>query len=138
VPVVKVDGKPVKPTTDTGGKDDREVVVPPPPPPPPGDPLVGHLRGGRVKLSRAGVAAIAAKVTGGDAAGTVTLTAKLKRKRVRIGSARVTLPAGRTVKARVKISRAARRAIGRRGLRATAVLSVGGAAPARAAVRLKR
>lgn len=137
VPVVKVDGKPVKPTTDTGGKDDKDVVVPPPPPPP-GDPLLGYVRGGRVKLSRAGVASIAARVTGGDAAGTVTLSAKLKRKTVRIGSARVTLPAGRTVRARVKLSRAARRAVGRRGLRATAVLSVSGAAPARASVRLKR
>jgi hypothetical protein len=53
-----------------------------------------------------------------------------------IGSARVTLPAGRTVKARVKVSKPARRLVGRRGLRATATLSVPGAAAARAVVRL--
>jgi hypothetical protein len=72
-----------------------------------------------------------------DATGAVTLTAKLGRRTVRIGSARVMLPAGRTVKARIKVSKAARRAA-RRGLRATATLSVAGAAPAQAAVRLRR
>jgi hypothetical protein len=46
----------------------------------------------------------------------------------------VTLPDGRTVKVRVKVAKAARRA----GLRAVASLSVAGAAPARAAVRLRR
>jgi hypothetical protein len=49
----------------------------------------------------------------------------------------VTLPAGRTVKAKVKVSEAARRAA-RRGLRAAATLSVTGATPARATVRLRR
>ena len=83
-----------------------------------------------MKLSKAGVALIAAQVSGGAATGTVTLTAKLGRRTVRIGSARVTLPAGRTVKAKVKVTKAARRAVGRRGLRAVATLSVPGAAPA--------
>jgi hypothetical protein len=78
------------------------------------------------------------KVSGGGATGTVTLSAKLGRRTVKIGSARVTLPDGRTVKARVKVSRAARRAVGRRGLRAVARLSVPGTAPAQAAVRLRR
>ena len=43
---------------------------------------------------------------------------------------------GRTVKAKVKVSKAARRAAGRGGLRAVATLAVRGVAPARAAVRL--
>ena len=76
-----------------------------------------------MKLSKAGVALIGAQVSGGGATGTVTLTAKLGRRTVRIGSARVTLPAGRTVKAKVKVSKAARRAVGRRGLRAVATLA---------------
>jgi hypothetical protein len=74
---------------------------------------------------------------GANATGTLTLTAKLGRRTVRIGSTRVTLPAGRTVKAKVKVSKAARRAA-RRGLRAAATLSVTGATPARATVRLRR
>ena len=92
-----------------------------------------------MKLSKAGVALIAAcRCSGGGATGTVTLTAKLGRKTVRIGSARVTLPAGRTVKAKVKVSKAARRAVGRRGLRAVATLAVPGTSSARAAIRLAR
>ena len=115
-PAVSVDGKPVAPTHDTGGSGggqkppENEVVVTPPPDSPV---LTASLRGGRVKLSKAGVALIAVQVSGGGATGTVTLTAKLGRRTVRIGSARVTLPAGRTVKAKVKVSKAARRAVGR-------------------------
>ena len=45
-----------------------------------------------MKLSKAGVALIGVQVSGGAATGTVTLTAKLGRRTVRIGSARVTLP----------------------------------------------
>jgi hypothetical protein len=81
---------------------------------------------------------IAAQLRGGSATGTVTLTARLGRRNARIGSARVTLPAGRTVKAKVKVSKAARRAVARAGLRATATLSVRDASPAKAAVRLRR
>jgi hypothetical protein len=135
---VTVDGKPVTPTHDTGGgqKPPEDVIVTPPPPPDP-PALTASLRGGRVKLSKAGVALIPVQVSGGGATGTLTLTAKLGRRTVRIGSARVTLPDGRTVKAKVKVTKPARRAA-RRGLAATATLSVPGAAPARAAVRLKR
>ena len=141
VPVVSVDGKPVAPTHDTGGGSQDppdDVIVTPPPGPgdPPASPLTASVRGGKVKLSKAGVALIAAQVRGAAATGTVTLTAKLGRKTVRIGSARVTLPDGRTVKAKVKVSKAARRAAGRGGLRAVATLAVRGVAPARAAVRL--
>jgi pimeloyl-ACP methyl ester carboxylesterase len=138
VPVVSVDGKPVAPTRDTGSgggqKPPEDVIVTPPPPP---TPLTATVLGGRVKLSKAGVAQIGVQVRGGEATGTLTLAAKLGRRTVRIGSARVTLPAGRTVKAKVKVSKVARRAA-RRGLRTTATLSVPGAAPARAAVRLRR
>ena len=91
-----------------------------------------------MKLSKAGVALIGVQVRGGAATGTLTLTAKLGRRTVRIGSTRVALPDGRTVKAKVKVSKAARRAVARRELRAAATLSVAGAAPARAAVRLRR
>jgi pimeloyl-ACP methyl ester carboxylesterase len=137
VPAVSVDGKPVAPTHDTGShsgghKPPEDVIVTPQPT------LVASILGGRVKLSKAGVATISARLQGGTAAGTLTLTAKVGRKTVRIGSARVTLPDGRTVKARVKVSKAARRAIGRRGLRAVARLSVPGVASAQAAVRLRR
>jgi hypothetical protein len=137
VPAVSVDGKPVAPTHDTGShsggqKQPEDVIVTPQPT------LVASILGGRVKLSKAGVATISARLQGGTAAGTLTLTAKVGRKTVRIGSARVTLPDGRTVKARVKVSKAARRAIGRRGLRAVARLSVPGVASAQAAVRLRR
>jgi hypothetical protein len=138
---VTVDGKPVTPTSDTGSgnggqKPSDDVVVTPPPPPAPT--LTATIRGGRVKLSRAGVALIAAQLRGGAATGTLSLTAKLGRKSVRIGSARVTLSDGRTVKAKIKVSKAARRAVGRRELRAVASLLVPGAAPAQAAVRLRR
>ena len=143
VPVVSVDGKPVAPSADTGSgggeqKPPDEVIVTPPPGPgdPPASPLTASVRGGKVRLSKAGVALIAAQVRGGAASGTVTLTAKLGRRTVRIGSARVVLPEGRTVKAKVKVSKAARRAAGRGGLRAVATLAVRGVAPARAAVRL--
>ena len=139
VPAVTVDGKPVTPTHDTGSgghkPSDDVIVTPPPPSPPPA--LTATVRGGNVKLSKAGVASITAQLRGGSATGTLTLSAKLGRRTVRIGSARVTLPDGRTVKAKVKISKAARRAAGR-GLRAIASLSVRGAAPARATVRLRR
>jgi hypothetical protein len=140
VPAVSVDGKPVSPVLDTGSgsggaqKPPDDVIVTPQPSPS----LVAAVRGGRLKLSKAGVASIRVKVSGGGATGTVTLSAKLGRRTVKIGSARVTLPDGRTVKARVKVSRAARRAVGRRGLRAVARLSVPGTAPAQAAVRLRR
>jgi pimeloyl-ACP methyl ester carboxylesterase len=141
VPAVSVDGKPVAPAHDTGGeqKPPQDVVITPPPGP--GNPpatLTASLRGGLVKLSRTGVATIAARLEGGTASGRLSLTAKLGRRTLRIGSARVSLPAGRTVKARIKVTKAARRAAGRRALRATASLSVPGAAPARAALRLRR
>jgi hypothetical protein len=145
VPAVSVDGKPVAPTHDTGAgggggqKPPTDVIVTPPPGP--GEPpatLTASLRGGPVKLSRTGVATIAARLDGGTASARLTLTAKLGRRTLRIGSARVTLPAGRTIKARVKVSKAARRTAGRRALRATATLSVPGAAVARAALRLRR
>ena len=137
VPAVSVDGKPVTPTHDTGGESQKppdEVIVTPPPPPT----LTAVVRGGSVKLSKAGVAVIGVQLRGGAATGTLTLTAKLGRRTVRIGSARVALPAGRAVKARVTVSKAARRAVGRRGLRAVARLSVPGATPAQAALRLRR
>ena len=143
VPAVSVDGKPVTPTRDTGGDGEQEspdpiVVTPPPGPADPPAALTASLRGGRVKLSRTGVAVIAARLEGGTATGTLSLTAKLGRRTVRIGSARVTLPAGRTVKARVTVSKAARRAVSSRALRATARLAVPGAATAQAALRLRR
>ena len=104
VPVVSVDGKPVAPSADTGSgggeqKPPDEVIVTPPPGPgdPPASPLTASGRGGKVRLSKAGVALIAAQVRGGVASGTVTLTAKLGRRTVRIGSARVVLPEGHTV-----------------------------------------
>jgi hypothetical protein len=134
---VSVDGKPVAPTHDTGSgggqKPPEDVIVTPSPSP---APVVAAVIGGRVKLTKAGVARIPVRA-GADATGTLTLTAKLGRRTVRIGSTRVTLPAGRTVKAKVKVSKAARRAA-RRGLRAAATLSVTGATPARATVRLRR
>ena len=138
VPAVTVDGNPVTPTHDTGGgqeSPDPVIVTPPPGPGHPG--LTAGLRGGRLKLSRAGVATIAARLDGGTAVGRITLTAKLGRKTRQIGSAHVTLPDGRAVKARVRIAKAAQRAA-RRGLRAVATLSVPGAAPTRTAVRLRR
>ncbi len=76
-------------------------------------------------------------LTGGVAGGRVQLVwSRLGRRTVRIGSARGVLPEGLTVKAKVKVSNAARRAAGRGGLRAVATLAVRGVAPARAAVRL--
>jgi hypothetical protein len=132
---VSVDGKPVRAENETRKDDDEIVVTPPPPPPPPA--LAASLEAGRVKLSRAGVAVVAARLDGGSATGTITLSAKLGRRTVRIGAARVTLPAGRTVKARVKVSKAARKAA-RRGLKASATLAVAGVTPARAVLRLKR
>jgi hypothetical protein len=140
IPVVKIDGKRVEPTHDTGGGKDPEddVVVPPPPPPPPPPSLTATLRGGRLKLSRSGVATMTARLDGGAAEGTITLTARIGRRRVRIGSTRVALPAGRTIKARIKVSKPARRAVARRGMRAAATLSVPGVAPARAALHLRR
>jgi hypothetical protein len=138
VPSMRVDGKPVTPTHDTGGggqeSPDPVIVTPPSGPGDPPAALAASLRGGRVKLSRAGVATIAARLEGGTAAGRLTLTAKLGRKTRQIGSARVMLPAGRTVNARVRVAKAARRA----GLRAVATLSVPGAASARAVLRLRR
>jgi pimeloyl-ACP methyl ester carboxylesterase len=135
---VSVDGKPVAPTHDTGSgggqKPPEDVIVTPTPSPI--TPLTAAVLGGRVKLSKAGVVQIPVRASA-DATGAVTLTAKLGRKTVRIGSARVTLPAGRTVKAKVKVSKAARRAA-RRGVRATARLSVPGTAPVQATVRLRR
>jgi hypothetical protein len=134
---VTVDGKPAAPTHDTGSggqKPPEDVVVTPPPDAPA---LTATVRGGKVKLSKAGVASIGAQLRGGSATGTLTLSAKLGRRTVRIGSARVTLPDGSTVKAKVKVTKAAWRAA-RRGLRAVATLSVPGAAPARTAVRLRR
>ena len=99
------------------------------------------MRGGRVKLSKAGVARVAAKVDGGAATGTLTLTAKLGRRQVRIGSARVAMPAGRMVTASVRVTKAARRAARRGALRVVATLTVhgtaGGTAGARAALRLR-
>jgi hypothetical protein len=132
---VTVDGKPVAPTHDTGSggqKPPEDVIVTPPPPPPPS--LTATVSGGKVKLTKAGIAAIAVRLQGSSATGTVKLTAKLGRKTRQIGSARVTLPDGRAVKARVKVAKAARRA----GLRVVATLSVPGAAPAQAVVRLRR
>ena len=82
------------------------------------------------------MALIAAQVRGGAASGTVTLTAKRGRRTAHIASGRVVLPEGRTVKAKVKVSKAARRTAGRGGLRAVATLAVRGVAPARAEVRL--
>jgi hypothetical protein len=136
---VTVDGKPVAPTHDTGSggqKPPEDVIVVQSPPPPPAA-LSATVRGGAVKLSRTGVATIASQLRGGSATGTLTLTAKLGRRTVRIGNARVALTDGRTVKTRIKVTKPARRAA-RRGLRATASLSVPGAAAARAAVRLRR
>jgi pimeloyl-ACP methyl ester carboxylesterase len=155
VPAVSVDGKPVSPAHDTGGGGQTpppgdvvvtppgDVVVTPPPgdevvTPHPGPALVAGVRGGRVKLSKAGVAAVRVQLRGGSGTGVVALTANLGRRTVRIGSAHVALPAGRRVKAKVKVSKAARRAVGRGGLRAFATLSVSGAAPAKAVVRLGR
>jgi hypothetical protein len=150
VPAVSVDGEPVSPAHDTGGGGGGaqtpprggEVVIPPAGDdvvtPQPSPALVASVRGGRMRLTKAGVAAIPVQLRGGSSTGVVALTAKLGRRTVRIGSARVALPAGRTVKAKVKVSKAARRAVTRGGLRAVATLSVRGAAAAKAAVRLKR
>jgi pimeloyl-ACP methyl ester carboxylesterase len=136
---VTVDGKPVTPTHDTGsgGHKPPDDVIVVQSPPRPRAALSATVRGGTVKLSKTGVATIASQLRGGSATGTLTLTAKLGRRTVRIGSARVALTDGRTVKTRIKVTNPARRAA-RRGLRATASLSVPGAAAARAAVRLKR
>ena len=150
VPAVSVDGKAVTPATDSGppaggGGGGGGGAVPaggttgtPQPSP---VTLKASVRGGRVKLSKAGVARIAAKVDGGAATGTLTLTAKLGRRQVRIGSARVAMPAGRMVTASVRVTKAARRAARLGALRVVATLTVrgtaGGTAGARAALRLR-
>ena len=150
VPAVSVDGKAVTPATDSGppaggGGGGGGGAVPaggttgtPQPSP---VTLKASVRGGRVKLSKAGVARVAAKVDGGAATGTLTLTAKLGRRQVRIGSARVAMPAGRMVTANVRVTKAARRAARRGALRVVAALTVhgtaGGTAGARAALRLR-
>ncbi len=141
VPAVSLDGQPVAPAQDSGpaqppASGGGTVVTPPAgPPAPPAPPaaLSARVRGGKVKVKK-GVAQVTAQLRGGAATGTLTLTAKGRR----LGSARVALPAGRAVTAKVKLSKAARRAVGRGALKAVATLSVPGAAKAQAAVRLSR
>ena len=144
VPAVSVDGTPVAPATDSGppaGGGGQPAGGSTATPQPSAVALTASVRGGRVKLSKAGVARIAARVDGGAGTGTLTLTAKLGRRQVRIGSARVVMPAGRTVTANIPVTKAARRAARRGALRVVATLTVrgnaGGAATARAALRLR-
>ena len=141
VPAVTVDGQAVTPTTDTGGGTTPDTKPEPKPaePQPPADPqppaaIRASVRGGKVKLTKAGVAKVS--VTG-SGTGTLTLTAKVGKKTVRIGSARVTLVAGRTVVANVRVSKAARKAAKRGTLRATATLALSGGVTAKAVMKLR-
>ncbi|MET0816399.1 MAG: hypothetical protein ABWZ67_02545 [Solirubrobacteraceae bacterium] len=138
VPAVTVDGKPVAPVKDSGGgKPGGGVVVPP------GDgpaaELTARVRGGRLKVSRKGVAIV--RVGGGPGTGELELRARLKRRTVRIGAATVDLPAAGDARVAVKLSKPARRALKRGRLKATAKLTLGDergrSATAKAAVKLK-
>jgi hypothetical protein len=154
VPAVAVDGVPVAPVRDSGGApggggDGGGGGAPAPgggAPAPGGVPAPvakpsAAVRGGAVKVSRKGVAKL--RVAGGPATGTLTLTAKLGRgKATRIGAARVVLRTPGEVRVAVRLSKAARTALRRRGsLRATAKLTLrdaaGRTATARGAVRLR-
>lgn len=156
VPAVSVDGAAVAPVADTGGGGGGPVVGGPTGgggrptggggrpggggSTPPAVRLRASVRGGTVKLTRSGVAAIRVRVDGGAATGTLRLTARLGRRTVRIGGARVVLRAGRQARVKVRVSKAARRAVRRGALRAVATLSVrgrAGAAAASAKLRLR-
>lgn len=159
VPAVTVDGASVAPVRDSGGGDQPGGGGEAPGggtdgPARPGDPAVpggdtpeppvatpsATVRGGTVKVSRKGVATI--RISGGRATGTLALSAKLGRRTVRIGAAKVVLRKPGESRVAVRLSKAARGALRRRGaLRATATLTLrddaGVSATARGAVRLR-
>jgi hypothetical protein len=132
-PSVAVDGKAVEPVADSGGPGEQPggggggTVVPDaydPPPVDPGAKPSAWVRGGKVKVSRKGVATI--RVRGSRASGTLALSAKLGRRTVRIGAADVVLRQPGEARVAVRLSKAARAALrrSRRPLRATARLTL--------------
>ena len=130
----------VAPVQDSGGGRAAAVAWRPPAGDrPPRSPVTASVRGGTLKVSRKGVATV--RVDGGPGTGKLELRAKLGRRQVRIGSARVVMPAGRTVTAKVRVTQTARRAARRGALRVVATLTVrgsaGATASARAALRLR-
>jgi hypothetical protein len=93
-----------------------------------------------VNVSRKGIAKL--RVSGSRATGTLTLTAKLgRRKKARIGAAEVVLRAPGETRVAVRLSEAARAALRRGPLRVTATLTVrddaARTATATASVRLR-
>jgi hypothetical protein len=72
----------------------------------------------RVKVSRKGVAKVKVACpadASGTCAGTLTLTAKLRKKRVKIGSRRFDIAAGNTGRVAVKLSKGSRAALRKKG-----------------------
>jgi hypothetical protein len=151
VPAVTVDGQAVGPVEDSGGGDPGGGdpgggAIPPDAggaaagPAGPGAKLSASVRGGSVNVSRKGIAKL--RVSGSRATGTLTLTAKLgRRKKARIGAAKVVLRAPGETRVAVRLSEAARAALRRGPLRATATLTVrddaARTATATASVRLR-
>ena len=101
--------------------------------------MTASVRGGTLKVSRKGVATV--RVGGGPGSGKLELRARLKRRAVRIGAAAVELRTAGEARVAVKLSKAARRALKRGRLKATATLTLrdagGRTATGKAALKLK-
>jgi hypothetical protein len=155
VPAVSVDGQAVEPVEDSGGGNpgggdpgggsaippgDGAAPAAPGAPAGPAAKLAASVRGGTLKVSRKGIAKL--RVRGSRATGTLTLTAKLgRRKKARIGAAKVVLRTSGETRVAVRLSKPARAALRRGPLRATATLTVrddaARTATATASVRLR-
>jgi pimeloyl-ACP methyl ester carboxylesterase len=138
VPAVTVDGQAVEPVEDSGGGNPGGgdpggggAIPPgaggapaaPAGPAGPAGKLSASVRGGTVKVSRKGIAKI--RVRGSRASGTLTLTAKLgRRKKARIGAAKVILRTPGETRVAVRLSNAARTTLRRGSLRASATLTL--------------
>jgi pimeloyl-ACP methyl ester carboxylesterase len=161
VPSVTLDGRPVEPSeggggggggggtpgggggTPGGGGNPGGGETPPgggPGPAGPGAKPTASVRGGAVKVSHKGIAKV--RISGSRATGRLTLTAKLGRRKARIGAAKVVLRKPGAVRVSVRLSTAARAALRRGPLRVTATLTLRDDAAlsvtARATVRLRQ
>jgi hypothetical protein len=102
---------------------------------PPAAKLTASVRGGTFKVSKRGVVTLRVRASG-SARGTLALTAKVRGKTTTIARATILVARGEG-RVALRLTRAARAALRRAKLRATAVLTLGDLT-ARAAVTLRR
>jgi hypothetical protein len=157
VPAVTVDGEAVAPAQDSGGGAQsggggQPVGTEQPGgaeqpagggaggTPQPAPALTAAVRGGMLEVTRKGVVRI--RVSGGPARGELVLRARLARRTVPVGRGAVDLGAAGEARVAVRLTAAARAALRRKALKATATLTLrdaaGRTATETAAVRLPR